>query len=73
MEPSRKYISQKEIAELVGISPAFLCHILKGRKRCPPMVAQRFEDNTGINRDVLVFGKPEEIRQALHQIMYRRR
>jgi plasmid maintenance system antidote protein VapI len=70
MEPIRKFISQKEIAELVHISPAFLCHILKGRKECPPRVAQLLEDTIGINRDLWVFGKPEEKQEALKKIMY---
>lgn len=70
MEPIKKSISQKEIAELVHISPGFLCHILMGRKECPPKVAQRLQETTGIDRCIWVFGSPEEKRQAIDQFMY---
>ena len=70
MKTIKKFISQKEIAELVHISPAFLSHILKGRKECPPKVAQLLEDTIGIDKCIWVFGTPEEKRQALEQIMY---
>ena len=70
MNPIKKFISQKEIAELVHISPAFLSHILRGRKECPPKVAQLLQDNIGIDRDTWVFGSPEEKRKALEKIMY---
>ena len=70
MKPIKKFISQKEIAELVNISPAFLCHILRGRKECPPKVAQLLDDTLGIDRDIWVFGTPEEKREALGKLMY---
>ena len=71
MEPIKKFISQKEIAELVHISPAFLCHILRGRKGCPPRVAERLELVTGEDRKTWVWGSFEQKRQALEKIMYR--
>jgi len=70
MKPIKKLIFQKEIAERVHISPAFLCHILRGRKECPPKVAQLLQDNTGIDRDTWVFGSPEEKRKALEKLMF---
>ena len=70
MKPIKKFISQKEIAELVHISPAFLCHILCGRKECPPKVAQLLQDYIGMDRELWVFGTPEEKREALKKIMY---
>lgn len=69
MEPIKKSISQKEIAELVDISPGFLCHILAGRKECPRKVAQLLQEVTCIDRCTWVFGTPEEKRQALDQYM----
>lgn len=70
MEPIKKSISQKEIAELVHISPGFLCHILMGRKKCPPKVAQLLQEAIGIDRCIWVFGTPEEKRQAIEKFMY---
>ena len=70
MEPIKKRISQKEIAELIHISPGFLCHILMGRKECPRKVAQRLQETTGIDRCLWVFGSPEEKRIAIDHFMY---
>jgi plasmid maintenance system antidote protein VapI len=70
MMPIKKSISQKEIAELVHVSPGFLCHILMGRKECPPKVALRLQETTGIDRDTWVFGSPEEKRKAIEKFIY---
>ncbi len=70
MEPIKKSISQKEIAELVDISPGFLCHILAGRKECPRKVAERLQEATCIDRCFWVFGSPEEKREAIDKFMY---
>ena len=70
MKPIKKLISQKEIAERVHISPAFLSHILMGRKECPRKVAQLLQDTLGMDRELWVFGTPEEKRKALRKIMY---
>lgn len=63
-----KRITQKEIAEKADISPDFLSHIIHGRRRCPPAVAERLEDVTGICRMILVWGKTAEIRQAIRKV-----
>lgn len=70
MRDTKKKITQKEIARLARIGPDFFSHIIHGRRRCPPTVAQRLEAVTGISRITWVWGKPEEIRQAVEKYIY---
>jgi hypothetical protein len=65
MKPIQKKITQRDIARLAKIGPDFLCHIIRGRRRCPPAVALRLEEATGISRVTWVWGTPEEIRKAV--------
>jgi len=65
MRAKNKKITQKVIAKSARIKPDFLSHIVRGRKRCPRDVALRLEQVTGISKVVWVWGKPEEIREAL--------
>ena len=67
MSTTKKKTTQKEIARLAQIGPDFLCHIVRGRRRCPPSVAVRLEDVTGINRVTWVWGTPSEIRTAVEE------
>lgn len=70
MKTYKKHITQKKIARLAKINPDFLSHILWGRRRCPPLVAERLEKVTGISRVLWVWGEPEEIRNALKNYIY---
>ncbi len=70
MKTYKKHITQKKIAQLALIKPDFLSHILRGRRRCPPPVAARLEEVTGITRVIWVWGEPEEIRAALNKYIY---
>lgn len=70
MKIPRKRITQKKIAQSALIGPDFLSHIIRGRRRCPPSVALRLEEVTGINKDVWVWGEPKEIRQAVENFVY---
>jgi plasmid maintenance system antidote protein VapI len=49
MRPNKR-TAQKEIARLAKIGPDFLSHIIHGRRPCPPSVAVRLEEVTGIRR-----------------------
>jgi len=70
MMPNKRKITQKEIARLAEIGPDFLCHIIRGRRSCPPPVALRLERVTAIHRDIWVWGSPEEIRKAVESFKY---
>ena len=70
METTSKKVTQKEIASSAQIGPDFLSHIIRGRRRCPPDVALRLEEATGINKVTWVWGTPEEKRKALESYMY---
>ena len=70
MKILKKNITQKEIAQLALIKPDFLSHIIRGRRRCPPSVAVRLEEVTGIERKTWVWGEPKEIRQAVDNYIY---
>ncbi len=67
MEPTKKKITQREIARLAKIGPDFLSHIIRGRRRCPPGVALRLEEVTGISRVTWVWGSSSEIRIAVEE------
>ena len=70
MKILKKKITQKEIAKLALIKPDFFSHIIRGRRRCPPLVAVRLEEVTGIERKTWVWGEPKEIRQAVEDYIY---
>ena len=55
-----KKITQRRIAEMAGIKAYFLNHILHARKGCPPSLAPRLEELTGIDRKVWVWGSREK-------------
>jgi plasmid maintenance system antidote protein VapI len=70
MKILKKQITQKEIAKSALIKPDFLSHIIRGRRRCPPSVAVRLEEVTGIERKTWVWGEPKDIRQAVDNYIY---
>ena len=70
MKILKKQITQKEIAKSALIKPDFLSHIIRGRRRCPPSVALRLEEATGIDKDTWVWGEPKDIRQAVDNFIY---
>ena len=59
-----KKVTQRRIAELVGIKAYFFNHILHARKRCPPSLAPKLEEITGIDRRVWVWGSREKKKAA---------
>ena len=67
MKPTSKKITQREIAQSADIGPDFLSHIIRGRRRCPPAVALRLEEVTGISKVTWVWGSPSEIRAAVEE------
>ena len=72
MRTTRKQINQKQIARRAEIGADFFSHILHGRRPCPKGVALRLEAVTGIDRNLWIWGSPEEMRQAVTGFMYRR-
>jgi plasmid maintenance system antidote protein VapI len=68
MITNKKKITQKEIAKLANIGPDFLSHIIRGRRRCPPRVALRLEEVTGINRSIWVWSTSHELRAAVEEV-----
>jgi plasmid maintenance system antidote protein VapI len=70
MRTPKKKTTKKKIAIMANIGPDFFSHILRGRRRCPPLVAVRLEEVTGINRSVWVWESPEEIRKNVEQFIY---
>jgi plasmid maintenance system antidote protein VapI len=68
MRPTSKKITQREIAKTAQIGPDFLSHIIRGRRRCPPAVALRLEEVTGISRVTWVWGSSKEIREAVEEV-----
>ena len=67
MQTTKKKITQRKIAQAAQIGPDFLSHIIRGRRRCPPAVALRLEEVTGINKVTWVWGSPSEIRTAVEE------
>jgi DNA-binding transcriptional regulator YdaS (Cro superfamily) len=72
MKPNKR-TTQKEIARLAKIGPDFLSHIIHGRRPCPPSVAVRLEEVTGISRVTWVWGTFKEIRTAIEGYIYQDR
>jgi len=72
MQTSRKQINQQQIARQAQIRPDFFSHILHGRRPCPKGVALRLEEVTGIDRNLWIWGSPEEMRHAIAGFMYQR-
>ena len=72
MRTIKKQINQQQIARRAQIRPDFFSHILHGRRPCPKEVALRLEEVTGIDRNLWIWGSPEEMRQAVTGFMYRR-
>ncbi|MBA3006958.1 MAG: hypothetical protein FP810_10345 [Desulfocapsa sp.] len=70
MRTPKKKTTKKKIAMMANIGPDFFSHIIRGRRRCPPSVAVRLEEVTGIDRSVWVWESPEEIRKTVEQFIY---
>jgi hypothetical protein len=64
-----KKITQKQIAEMAGIKAYFFNHILNARKGCPPSLAPKLEELTGIDRKVWVWGSKEKKRAAWNKFI----
>jgi transcriptional regulator with XRE-family HTH domain len=64
MHPLRQYrtdheLSQKQLADLLGVSDATITHIETGKRRVTPENAIEWESKTGVSREVLcpeIFG-----------------
>ena len=69
MSATNERITQKQIALEAEISPDFLSQILHGKRPCPKAVAVRLERATGISKVIWVWGRPEEMREAVVRFM----
>lgn len=65
MKRTSQKVTQQSMAKQANIGPDFLSHILRGRRRCPPLVALRLEEATGISKETWVWGTPEELQRAV--------
>ncbi len=64
MEPDSKPLTQRKVAKMVNVRPDFFNHIIKGRCPCPPSLAPKLEEVTGIDRKIWVWGTKKEKRTA---------
>ena len=69
MSATNERITQKQIALEAEISPDFLSQILHGRRPCPKTAAVRLEMVTGISKVIWVWGRPEEMQEAIVRFM----
>jgi len=51
---SSRKISQRELAERVGVHPSFINHLTAGRsKACTPLIADRIAEALGVDTSIL--------------------
>lgn len=60
-----KALTQKKMAELLGISDGHLCDILRGRRRMSVNVARKIKAKTNISFDFSFEHTPEEVFSAV--------
>ncbi len=63
-----KITTQRKISGALGVDPALLSKVLKGKKRLTAQKAAKIEHETGIDIRILLFGNPEEIRAELEKV-----
>ena len=56
--------TQRDVAKIVNIRSDYLNHIIHGRCTCPPSLALKLEEVTGIGREIWVWGTKTEKRTA---------
>jgi transcriptional regulator with XRE-family HTH domain len=61
----KKKIHDKDIAEMVGISPCFFSRIINNKRSCPISFAKKLEEITNMDIRIWLFGTIEEKRRAL--------
>ncbi len=49
---------------MAGVKAYFFNHILHARKKCPPALAPKLEQLTGIDRRIWVWGTKDEKQEA---------
>ncbi|WP_310601460.1 hypothetical protein [Desulfobulbus sp.] len=65
---STQAITQKDLAQILGVDKNKISALLGGRCRFGPKKSLRLEQLTGISLHIWLFGEPEEIKQELEQI-----
>lgn len=58
-------IYDKDIAEMLGISPCFFSRIMTNKRPCPVTAAKKLEEITSEDIRTWLFGTQEEKRDAL--------
>jgi plasmid maintenance system antidote protein VapI len=61
----KKKIHDKDIAEMIGISPCFFSRIINNKRSCPISFAKKLEEITNTDIRMWLFGTVEEKRRAL--------
>ena len=59
-----KVIAQSSVAGEAGISPSFFSRILDNVQPCPPKLALKLEEVTGISIRIWLYGSKEDKRKA---------
>jgi len=60
MANARIPLTQRDVAEIINIRHDFFNHIIHGRCACPPPLALKLEEVTGISREIWVWGTRKE-------------
>lgn len=58
-------MTQKELANSVNLTQATISRYLSGVNRPRPRIALLLEAYTGVNRDLWLFGDPEDLRMKI--------
>jgi plasmid maintenance system antidote protein VapI len=64
-------LSDKEIADLLGVSPGFFSRMMRNQRSCSGGMARRLEELTQEDIRIWLFGDVEEKRQALQRFRSR--
>jgi len=60
-------MKQKKMANIIGVSPALITDIKKGRKTVSRKLALRLHELTGIGLDLLLTLPPAEVIEAVRE------
>lgn len=64
----KRTITQKELAEILGVQRSNLSEFFSGKRRFGAKRSARLEHTTGIGLRLWLFGAPNEIRRELEKI-----
>lgn len=68
-ELTKDHMKQIEIAKILGISPSFLCEVLKGEKRFSAKKVKIFSERFKLDPLILLFGDKVELSAELDRLV----